>query len=244
MPKSRAFSVPELLISIGILALLIGLTLPVLADVRGRSTQIVSLSNARQLHSAIELFADQARDAYPVTEEGVLYPTTGGPGDPLASFGYWQVVDTWPGVLNSILPYRDATDVYVSPRSTRFAGDPVPWPTSYHLSTSVAGRSSLWNGAGLARPEYKQASRRHDVRFPSAKSLLWDSEAPWRRENQSQITDQDLNLTVPTAIVQTDGSGAFRVQSDAAQSVPNPFAHLRNQSRLHNTPDGVSGRDY
>ncbi|MEM9166875.1 MAG: type II secretion system protein [Planctomycetota bacterium] len=110
--RSRAFTLIELLVVIAIVALLIGILLPALASARDSARSVVELSRLRDLGSAASAYADQHREALPISShsrlldwsEGqawlhALYPFFSGEGvfDPLdmPTGGAWaRVVNT------------------------------------------------------------------------------------------------------------------------------------------------------
>ena len=71
-PIRRAFTLVELLVAVGIIAILIGLLLPSLAKAR-RAGQIVHCSsNLRQMGIAFTFYAAAHRDVYPAAQDWVM----------------------------------------------------------------------------------------------------------------------------------------------------------------------------
>ena len=64
--KRAAFTLVELLVVIGIIAVLIGILLPTLARARDQALRTACLSNLRQLHDAVLLYANANRDHVPL----------------------------------------------------------------------------------------------------------------------------------------------------------------------------------
>jgi prepilin-type N-terminal cleavage/methylation domain-containing protein/prepilin-type processing-associated H-X9-DG protein len=62
----RGFTLVELLVVIGIIALLISILLPTLAKARESATTVKSLSNLRQIATGLELYRNEFRGVYPV----------------------------------------------------------------------------------------------------------------------------------------------------------------------------------
>src|SRR4051812_31606371 len=83
MRKNKAFTLVELLVVIGIIALLISILLPALANARRSANTVKCLSNLRQVGNAAQMYAGDFRGALPVCRQD--YPD---PGTPVNQY-YW-----------------------------------------------------------------------------------------------------------------------------------------------------------
>src|SRR5437588_10344522 len=90
MKKRFAFTLVELLVVIGIIAVLIGIILPALGRARESSRRAACLSNLRQLGMMIQFYANDYKDQVPlgysngqpwsgyyICQNGVNYPVLG-----------------------------------------------------------------------------------------------------------------------------------------------------------------------
>jgi prepilin-type N-terminal cleavage/methylation domain-containing protein/prepilin-type processing-associated H-X9-DG protein len=93
---SRAFTLVELLVVIGIIALLIAILLPSLSAARESAAAVKSLSNLRQLAIGVQQYKNANRGLYPAHSS----PSTDVPRT------------RWP---DKIFPYLSSTEVYMSP---------------------------------------------------------------------------------------------------------------------------------
>lgn len=75
MNAKKGFSLIELLVVMGIIALLAGLLLPALSRAKESSRRVSCISQLRQLHLAITLFADENEGLYPLRSAAQRWPS-------------------------------------------------------------------------------------------------------------------------------------------------------------------------
>ena len=84
--RRPGFSLVELLVSISIIALLVGLTLTALSGVSGSEQVLKSRNNLRQIHTWIQNYANNHKDR--VVPSQFDYLDENGTETPVAEFGY------------------------------------------------------------------------------------------------------------------------------------------------------------
>src|SRR6476646_1830227 len=87
----KGFTLVELLVVIGIIAILISILLPVISAARRQAGAAQCLSNMRQLGLAFQMYAGTYKNAFPVAFQDLPDPdpATGKPGDTMGNY-YWQ----------------------------------------------------------------------------------------------------------------------------------------------------------
>lgn len=241
------FSLIELLVVVGVVALLVSIAVPVLSSAQGRARLVGSEVNLRSISQAFDLYINDAKDMYPASVPGVSYQT------PRASvqstLGHWQSSERWNLLFEQRYPWASHEKFYLAPGARRdISLQPVNstiFP-SYVYSASFLGNPKIWSGDLIADDEWEslvQSVRKPSVRFPSSKVLLWDVELPTIRRDLQKDSYSNLNEQSP--MVFADGHTETRVPAEANQGMTNWAPSASNPHQfLHNTRDGVFGRDY
>ncbi|MEM9883714.1 MAG: type II secretion system protein, partial [Planctomycetota bacterium] len=179
-PGRRGFSLIELLVVIGIVALLIAILLPALSSAKDAAAKVHCSSQVRQIGIALEVYANDFRDLYPVAgskiDWGQIDPTTNLP--------------SWMEQLFTYLPSQDVlSGCHRYPRDT---------PYHYFLGAR----------AHFAENGTFGSVRRLRLRFTSAYVLLgdntWDfGETPTPDADKDDYTQNTLlSLQFPPGTVQ------------------------------------------
>jgi type II secretory pathway pseudopilin PulG len=143
--RSAAFTLVELLVVIGVIAVLIGLLLPALTRAREAANRATCLSNLRQIHTAFHFYALSHADQVPLGHRtaskqfnSMVYSTTAG--------GYWVLF----GLLRTTNQLPDPRVLYCpAENNSKFMfGTPEnPWP-----APDATPLANIQSGYG-ARPE-------------------------------------------------------------------------------------------
>lgn len=235
---ARGFSLIELMVAIGVIAVLIALSIPVLGHARRTAQFTRSYSNQRQLVAAISQYAQSYADMYPYLgepgnpEAGLRGVTLGdAPAPPyFASWAYWPTALAVSGqeesaglAMNAELTHR-MRDLYNNPGLF----------TGYYMMTHAASAApNFWIPDDLRLEESLfRAIRVSEVRFPASKGLLVDV-------NEPVFPDDNDGWSVGLA----DGSAGFRRRDPVSyDDLLRPYG--ANPWSVLTTPHGVHGRDY
>lgn len=234
----RAFSLIELLIAIAVIGVLLALALPALFRSRAAARAIQSAANVRTLQQVLFAYASDSREGLPVTDETKFYPTDN--YELTIKYPYWQIHQTWTGVVFSYLPYDQNLTTYICPGSVRLKPLADHWPSSYHYSKSFAGDPRLWQPGAAKNLSLQRGMRTTDVRFASQKAMLWDWELSYIG-GRVPLAD-GIDIATPTPMGFADCSVSPHTPSLGAAAAINPLDPYPR--RLDNTPDGVQGVDY
>ena len=265
---AQGFTLIELLVTIGIIGILIGILLPALGSARGSALQTVALSNVRQVGAQFEAYAGDD-GAYPQQNLGevpagipneVNYKSRGDEviipwyprGIVIATTDYFDHHWMWPAMVAPLDEWPTYWETWISPRKDQS----LPTLDDIDLGGGLRAEDMIsitYANGYVARPSYFDGTqmtvdtslltevRPHDVRFPSGKVMLWDDDLSYisPRERPDRV---DGLLEAKTPMAFGDGHADALLPSDASEAVFNPMTG--DTIKLHNTKDGVHGRDY
>jgi len=242
----RAFTLVELLVSVGVVAILLAILAPSLRGALAAAGRAGSLSNLRQLSMLFETYTQSKKGRYPATVHGRSYPVSLDGNIYYGPANRWDSLFAWPGALAEIAPLREVFETLFSPGSPQLRifkielGGPY---TSYYYANSFVAQPGLWAPGAQPRPEMLTEAHVDQVLHPSAKVLLWDVERPYDRRWLRERLDPDQ---ADTPMLFPDGHAAVKRIADAAEAVRNPLNPRASDAtmKLSNTPHGVRGRDY
>mgnify|MGYP001795331746 CR=1 FL=1 len=259
----RAFTLVELLVVIAVIGLVIGSILPALGGARTTARQTLSLANTRSIAQTFELYTG-AHSVYPFPGS-VTGDVAGVPDDVYSMKWYaprgtaivaisdiWPMSTLWPALVADITPWDEGFPTWVSPgRDTSLEslddilGDQdATGVVSYEFVHGFFAKPRNWSGTrdtpASGDGTLVSPTKPGDVRSPSSKVMLFDSDLAYLRE-QPEIDEGHYDAATPMAFA--DGHADVLNPLDAADGVPNPL-NRGDVRRLHNTPNGVQGSDY
>lgn len=239
------FTIIELLVSIGIISILIGLLLPALAGTKIQASQVKALNELRQIGVSIQLYIEDSKGVYPYFPPRTTH-LIGPPEDPMGTIYVgdddpWSMAYMWVTLMHRVAPWREhyATWIGVGQEAGRLPWlDPDSEPNEgwlhpgYRMSNSFVATPGTWSGTGVARV---QAVRGGQVRFPSAKAMFYDGRLAYLRGVDRQEH--------PRGVLFADASARDVMDKDAATPVMNRITQYK-PNIYHDTPMGVEGRDF
>jgi prepilin-type processing-associated H-X9-DG protein/prepilin-type N-terminal cleavage/methylation domain-containing protein len=141
---SRAFTLVELLVVVGVVAVLIALLMPALASAKRQAQRVACMSNLRQIGTAFIAYAQDSKGWFPAPASGFSPPHT-------EDWVYWQAGRDV--TASRLYPYLgNSVDVLVCPlgppERVPAAGRP-PYPFNYSVNVLFTGDSA---GTEFANP--------------------------------------------------------------------------------------------
>ena len=237
-----AFTLVELLVVIGIIAILIGILLPSLSRARESSNRLKCLSNLRQLATAYVMYVDEHAGQLPVA------PKVGAPS--VLDAWYWQ-----PATVQNIAQSALGQYLAVSPSNTRVltcpsddlgfrrrGGTTNRYPFSYAINNFLNGNASgaVRKMVEIRVPADKVLIAEEDpATIDDANMSIWLTKGSWGacnllasahdRQNVTQVPDGPSSAGVPNEAAR--GNVAFC--DGHAEFVARRVAHAKS----HVVPD-------
>ncbi len=254
--RPHAFTLLELLAVVAVVAVLIGILLPVLGRARHRAEVTVHLAWVRSAAVAITAYSQSNDDYFPylATPERPLdgIGRIGGWGPKYGPRAYFASGGLWPSVVldspAEIPAGMGGSDCLydswrpLDPRETRPCR---VMRTAAYLTHTTAARPEFWVREPLFPPDsYYNAMRLTDVRYPGAKGMLLDVSYPHvSRAAGHEPTDEEVFGAPLVALM--DGSAGFRpLPPDRWTARTSEHAWVVWPIPVISTVGGVHGRDY
>jgi prepilin-type N-terminal cleavage/methylation domain-containing protein len=195
--SSRGFTLVELLVVIGIIAILIAILLPVLAKARAAANRAVCLSNIRQLYNGILMYCNDNKAYFPTC----AYGTIGGYIPYREDWIHWQAnrklddsaIAKYVGRGEKLKDLLHCPADAFDGRRARGSLKEGPYLYSYNMNDNAASNFSPY---GL----YRSSSRISQWRVPSKKILLTEG-------SEAFLLQPAINYASPLA--QRHGTAPF-----------------------------------
>jgi len=246
----RAVTIIELMIALGVIAILLAILLPALVSTKESAAEVASLANLRSIGQTMTAYQSDHDGAFLYYEPGARLYNFPELVDSEHAISYgthnWQFRDHWPAHprVHALFPWAEHYETWLSPGAGDAPelapwqgrdGDVVTWrKPSYHYSNTFYNDPSVWTDSPPAFGECHHIIRDSDVASPAAKVVFWDAERAYLRP-YPEAAD-------PRPVLFADGSAHLRHDADATPPVANPYwprTHVYND-----TPNGVHGRDF
>ncbi len=244
--SARGVSLIELLVSIGVIGLLLSLLLPTLRSVRAASGEAASLANLKSIQVTLELYVAGHGERFPCLDPDptVTYQTNAGlgfrPGDP------WHAMTFWPFLMSDVAPFSEHVLSWLSPGGAREPPSGEAFVPDYFYSNSFVAPVEVWTNRRPPQqpaPDWFTAPRAHAVRTPAQKVVFYDAAMAYNRRQRASSIGPFPAEPIPMGFV--DGHATACRIAQASEPFPNVFnQNWWSQLPLHNTPEGVAGRDY
>lgn len=253
----KGFTLIEVLVVLGMVAVLLAFVVPYLGRSRGEARVAGSLASIRAIGIALQSYADENNDLPPVFFRPIAghYPET--PQQQVEVLGR-SVQGYW---FSHGLYYHMAFGPPLPLKTLQSPGRPAEWsetgggvPTTsisdYWLTDTLYAEPAYWDRWTQAGVSQWKVQRLSSIRFPSSKGLLYQVFV-YHMPGRSLRQQVPMFDGVAGAVAWADLSAQNIVQSSLLPGEPNFHAHwpahrptfLDNGWAIRATRDGVLGRD-
>ncbi len=229
------FSLIELLLTIGIISILIGLSLPSLRQAREKADVVACMVEMRQLSIMITQYAIDSKDYVPFVytrdpSTGSWLAPTGrelpGPAYYATAADYWPLpmIDDFGGLFlnDALLCPNDVVTEQLAEKLAAMFQQPLelvfpPMERSISRAFYFAPQS-LRADLNIITERDNRVAQLHEVKYPSRKALLVEN-TPFHEDSYYPATPSPVPLPYRLMVAATDGSTMLRPIVDANPSV-------------------------
>lgn len=243
----RGFSLVEALIVIAVIAILLAILLPQLRRGRAMATEVASLANLRSIGQTVELYGQSNGNRFPFAAPGTELSLAPPPTRAVLPLGSPFLLEgMWPTLMHDVAPWTEHFQSWLSPGRPR---EDIPWPIPYGLSLPAMGswvsyrysncfvaRPRVWDGSGTATESDIGPTTQSMVSYPASKVIFYDGD-------RAYATGLPPGTQIKRPALFVDGSASLKLDSDATAPVVNPLVAWSPRV-YHDTPGGVTGRDF
>lgn len=160
------FTLVELLVSVSVIGLLLGLLVPSLATSRRQARRVVCLSNQRQIVLAMHTYTQENHDSFPIAQYFDRRESAWVTWDSVTYLSDPENAE--PGLIWQYIPGHAVQQCPSYRGSSMTTGDPY---TGYNYNTTYVGRGQ---GEGRYLGMDESPARTSEIRSPSRTALIGD----------------------------------------------------------------------
>lgn len=247
--ERRAFSIPELLVVMGVLGILVALLIPSFSKARSSARGVSTLSQCRQIGIALANYASQWKGSTPTIYQPLplQYPPDSQrvEVDGVSTRGNWFNHATQYRL--SLRSYCDDSTFYAPGHRVDYTQRlPVP---DFFLTLTLYAHPSYWNRWTQRGADQWGAQRLDSLASPSVKGLvyqMWSYGLPGMPSSQQTMYFEKA----PAAVLWADSSATTEQLTKLHPGEPNFYDHsfpdrsyLASGPTIAQTLQGVLGRD-
>jgi len=252
---TQGFTIAELLVVLGVLAILIAMILPSLSMSKGQSMAAVSLSNIRQMALGVQMYADENRD---------LPPVFGTPQWPVRDPWHFDFGDTGTGnwFEHSVLYALAITSMLGTTEFANAPGSSDPFQVVMYNSQPSSGSDYLITNTLYADPAFfdydtqmglsqMRPQRLGSIVFPADKGLLYQYRVFHQPQFGPVVACCDTDVLTPIAFA--DLSASEHIMRRMNNGIVNLYNNVDMESEMDlndifsgvvsDTRQGTRGRD-
>lgn len=255
--SSPAFTLLEILVSVGVVAVLIAILMPMLSGAQTSALSLKATANIRQLGILLTQYSATNNDRPPV----FFQPTLPRPGHPDQEFMYGEILvrgSWWSNSDRFHLAFDPPApaEVLLAPKSpvpplaAYNGGHSSPY-SDYRLAKCFFGDPAYWRPSTRRGPDQWASQRFSDVTFPSLKGMMWQMTIWHIPSLGPKYPGCCADKSVSTAVLWSDLSANQEKMGLLRPGTANPYDPAYGAPMppwapgipIDETVDGIRGRD-